>query len=293
MSEIVRPRRSALYVPGANSRALEKSTGLAADMIILDLEDAVAPAEKEASRTRVCAAIESRAFGPREVLVRVNARGTSWHWDDLRAVAATPAHGVLVPKVDSPHEAARLADALDELDAPQTLRLWVMIETPRAVLAAAEIAASSDRIEGLVIGTNDLVNDLGALHVPGRMPVLSSLSHTILAARASGKAVLDGVYNAVRDTEGFVAEAAQGRALGFDGKTLVHPAQIGPANAAFGPSEVDVQRAHEVIDAFSQAEAAGEGVTVVDGQMIEHLHVVYARRVLALQAQIEALTTAA
>ncbi|ORW33171.1 citrate lyase [Mycobacterium paraense] len=277
-----RPRRSALYLPGNNSRALEKGKTLPADVLIFDLEDAVGPDAKADSRTKVCDAISSASYHPREVVVRINGLDTDWHHDDLAAVAASVADGVLVPKVETGEQVRALAASLDKLGAPESLRLWVMIETPRAFLRTEEIASASGRLAAFVVGTNDLVNDLHALHVPGRAPALTALSLAVLGARAAGKAVLDGVFNDIGDEDGFRAEARQGRELGFDGKTLIHPSQIAPANEQFGPSHKEVADARKIVAAYDQARAAGNSVITVDGRMVESLHVRDAQRILAL-----------
>jgi citrate lyase subunit beta/citryl-CoA lyase len=278
----LRPRRSALYLPGNNARALEKGKTLPADVLIFDLEDAVGPDAKADSRARVCDAISSGSYRPREIVVRINGMGTDWHDDDLAAVAGSAAHGVLVPKVETGEQVQALIAALDELAAPESLRLWVMIETPGAILRAEEIASASDRLVALVVGTNDLVNDLHGLHVPGRAPVLAALSLAVLGARAAGKVVLDGVFNDITDEAGFRAEARQGREMGFDGKTLIHPSQVGPANDLFGPSRRELADARKIVSAYEQAQAAGNSVITVDGRMIESLHVRDAQRILAL-----------
>jgi citrate lyase subunit beta/citryl-CoA lyase len=278
----LRPRRSALYLPGNNARAMEKARTLSADVLIFDLEDAVGPDAKAESRAKVCDAISSGGYRPREIVVRVNGLGTDWHDDDLAAVAASTADGVLVPKVESGEQVQALATVLDTLDAPTSLRLWVMIETPRAILRVEEIASASDRLAGLVVGTNDLVNDLHSLHVPGRAPVLPALALAMLGARAAGKAILDGVFNNITDEAGFRAEARQGREMGFDGKTLIHPSQLAPANEVFGPSPEELTDARKIVSAYEQAQATGDSVITVDGRMIESLHVRDAQRILAL-----------
>jgi citrate lyase subunit beta / citryl-CoA lyase len=283
----MRPRRSVLYLPGANERALEKARTLPADALILDLEDAVAPDAKPAARERVCAAFGG--YGDREVAIRVNGKGTPWHDDDLRAVAAAGPDAVVVPKVDSAAEVHAIERAL--ADAPDHTRIWAMIETPVAVLHCAQIAAASERLTALVLGTNDLAKELLAEQVPGRGPLLGPLSMCVLAARATGRVILDGVYNDVRDATGFAAECLQGKQFGFDGKTLVHPSQIEPCNQVFAPSEEDVEHAQEVIAAFLEARAAGRGVATVNGRMIENLHVHNARRVLALAEAVAALSS--
>ena len=282
MAPTTRPRRSALYLPGNKGRALEKGKTLPADVLMFDLEDAVGPDAKADSRVRVCDAIASGGYRPREIVVRINGLGTDWHDDDLAAVAASAADGVLVPKVESGEQVRALAAALDRMGAPPSLRLWAMIETPGSFLRAEEIASASDRLAALVIGTNDLVNDLHAVHVPGRAPVVPALALAVLGARAAGKDVLDGVFNDITDEAGFRAEARQGREMGFDGKTLIHPSQIAPANDLFGPSAEELAGARKVVAAYERAEASGDSVITVDGRMIESLHVRNAQRVLAL-----------
>ncbi|HYQ61650.1 CoA ester lyase [Actinophytocola sp.] len=279
----MRPRRSVLYMPGANERALEKAKTLPADALILDLEDAVAPDAKAAARERVCAAVGS--YGSREVTVRVNGLGTPWHADDLRAAGEAGPDAVVVPKVNSAEEVHAIEKALSH--APDHTAIWAMIETPVAVLNCASIAAASDRLTVLVLGTNDLAKELTAAQVPGRAPLLGPLSTCVLAARATGRVILDGVYNDVRDLDGFAAECRQGRDFGFDGKTLIHPGQVEPCNEIFAPSADEVAHAHRVIEAFEQAQHAGRGVATVDGRMIENLHVVDAQRILALAAAVK------
>lgn len=289
MAPTPRPRRSALYLPGNKDRALEKAKFLPADVLIFDLEDAVGPDAKAESRTRVCSAVASAGYRPREVVVRINGAGTDWHEDDLTAVAASAADAVLVPKVETGHEVEALANTLDRLGAPRSLQLWAMIETPRAILRAEEIASASERLTVLVVGTNDLVNDLHGRHVPGRAPVAPALSWAVLGARAAGKSILDGVYNAIDDEAGFRAEATQGREMGFDGKTLIHPGQVGPANELFGPSEKELADARRIVSAYQEAQAAGASVITVDGRMIESLHVRDAQRILGLADLISQL----
>jgi citrate lyase subunit beta / citryl-CoA lyase len=278
----LRPRRSVLYMPGANPRALEKARTLPADALILDLEDSVAPDAKEQARARVAAAVAAGGYGHREVAVRVNAPGTPWHEDDLRAVAEAGPDAVVVPKVEQPDTVKSVEAALEAAGAPDRTAVWAMIETPAGVLDARAVAASSDRLTVLVMGTNDLVNELRAEQVPGRAPLLTGLSLTLLAARATGKAILDGVYNDVQDLSGFEAETLQGRQLGFDGKTLIHPKQLEPCNRIFAPAPEEVARARRIIEAFEHATSQRRGVVTVDGRMIENLHVEAARRVLAL-----------
>jgi citrate lyase subunit beta / citryl-CoA lyase len=286
---LLRPRRSVLYMPGANERALEKAKGIDADALILDLEDAVSPDAKPEARERVCAAVTSGEYGHRELAIRVNGIGTEWHAADIAAAAKAGPDAVLVPKVNSAAEVLQLVAELEDAGAPDTTALWAMVETPIALLQAAEIAAAHDRLTVIVMGTNDVVNETYGLHVPGRNPVvLTSLSIALLAARAAGKVILDGVYNDVKNLEGFDAEARQGREMGFDGKTLIHPSQVEPANAVFGPSDEEVEHAKAMISTFEEAKAAGQGVVTFNGRMVEELHVRDARRILA---QHEALTT--
>ena len=278
----LRPRRSVLYMPGANERALEKAKGIDADALILDLEDSVSPDAKEQGRANVVAAVRSGEYGHRELAIRVNSIGTTWHDADMAAAAAVGPDAVLVPKVESADQVRQLVAALEAGGAPATTQLWAMIETPRALLHAEEIAAAHDRLTVVVMGTNDIVNETYGLHTPGRNPVvLASLAWTLLAVRAAGKIVIDGVYNDVKDADGFDAEARQGREMGFDGKTLIHPSQVDPANVAFSPSEADLERAEGMIAAFDEAQAEQRGVATFNGRMIEELHVRDARRILA------------
>lgn len=278
----MRPRRSVLYMPGANERALEKAKTLPADALILDLEDAVAPDAKVSARERVCAAVGS--YGSREVTIRVNGAGTPWHADDLRAAGEAGPSAVVVPKVNSVDEVHAIEKALSH--APDHTAIWAMIETPVAVLNCAAIAAASERLTVLVLGTNDLAKEMVAAQVPGRGPLLGPLSMCVLAARATGRVILDGVFNDVRDADGFAEECRQGRDFGFDGKTLIHPSQVGPCNEIFAPSAEEVEHAHRVIAAFEEAGREGRGVATVDGRMIENLHVANARRILELSAAV-------
>lgn len=284
----LRPRRSVLYMPGANERALEKAKTLPADAVILDLEDAVAPDAKADARKRVCAAAASGEYGEREVTIRVNGLDTEWHADDLRAVAEAGPAGVVVPKINSAAAVQQVERALEQAGAPDHTAIWAMVETPIAMLHAHEIASASERLTVLVLGTNDLAKELQAEHVPGRAPLLSGLSLALLGARAAGKVILDGVFNDVQDLEGFEAECVQGRQFGFDGKTLIHPKQLEPCNRVFAPSEEEVERSRRIIDAFEEASREGRGVVTVDGRMIENLHVENARRVLALAEAVAA-----
>jgi citrate lyase subunit beta / citryl-CoA lyase len=283
------PRRSVLYMPGANERALEKAKTLPTDALILDLEDAVAPDAKVDARARVCTAASSGEYGKREVTIRVNGIGTQWHEEDLRAVAKAGPAAVVVPKINSAADVRTIERALEAAGAPEHTKIWAMVETPIAMLHAEEIASSSERLTVLVMGTNDLAKELHAEHVPGRAPLLGGLSLALLAARAAGKEILDGVYNDVADLGGFQDECIQGRQLGFDGKTLIHPKQIEPCNSAFAPSEEEITLSRRIIEAFEEAQREGRGVVTVDGRMIENLHVDNARRVLAVAEAIGAL----
>lgn len=283
-----RPRRSVLYLPASNARAMEKAATIPCDGLILDLEDAVAPDAKPAAREAACDAVRSARYGAREVAVRVNSADTQWHHDDLAAACAAGPDAVLVPKVGSADEVLGLVDAMASLDAPAHTRLWAMVESPSAMLHCEEIAAASERLTVLVVGTNDLAKELYAAHVPGRHPLLTGLGLALLAARATGKAILDGVYNDVRDTDGFLVECRQAAEMGFDGKTLVHPGQVEGANAAFGPSEEQLEEARGVIGAWE--EGRGTGVVTYRGRMVESLHVETARRTLAVA---EAIASAA
>jgi citrate lyase subunit beta / citryl-CoA lyase len=282
MSDLLRPRRSVLYMPGANERALEKAKTLPADALILDLEDAVAPDSKVEARGRVCAAAASGEYGMREITIRVNSIETEWHADDVRAVAEAGPAGMVVPKVGSAADVHQVEKALEAGGAPDHTTIWAMIETPVAMLHAEEIARASERLAVFVMGTNDLAKELHAEHVPGRQPLVTGLSLALLGARAAGKVILDGVYNDIKDEEGFTAECLQGRRMGFDGKTLIHPSQVEPCNRIFAPSDDEVASSREIIEAFEAAQAEGRGVVTVNGRMIENLHVDNARRVLAL-----------
>jgi citrate lyase subunit beta / citryl-CoA lyase len=282
MNAAARPRRSALYVPGANARALEKARGLAADALILDLEDAVAPGAKEAARAQVLAALQAEGRWRGERVVRVNGAATPWGKDDLAALARAGADALCLPKVESPDELRAAAAALEAAGAPAGLALWAMIETPRGVLAAREIAAATPRLACLVAGTSDLVKDLRARHTAGRAEVLTSLSLLLLAARAAGLNALDGVHLDLSDAAGFEAACRQGRDLGFDGKTLIHPSQLEAANRVFAPSPEELSVAQRIVEAHAEAVAAGKGITVVDGRLVESLHVAEAERLLAL-----------
>ncbi len=276
----LRPRRSVLYMPAANARALEKAKTIAADAVIFDLEDAVAPDAKEAARDQAVAAASSGDYGHREITIRCNGLDTEWGTADLQAIAGSGAAAVVVPKVSSVDDVDAVSAQLDGAGAPATMRIWPMIETPRAIFDVRDIAAHS-RVDVLVMGTNDLARELRAGLVRGRHPLLPHLATALLAAREAGVAILDGVYNDVRDPDGFRIECVQGVEMGFDGKTLVHPDQVAIANDVWAPSDDEIEHARKVIAAFEEAEAGGQGVITVDGTMIENLHVENARRVLA------------
>ncbi len=281
------PRRSVLYMPAANERALEKAKTLPADAIIFDLEDAVAPDAKPQAREQAAAAVASGEYGRRELTIRCNGLDTQWGADDIAVAAAAKPSAVVIPKVST---VAYLDDIAARLDAAgaDTTTIWAMVETPTAILDARAIAAHP-RVTVLVMGTNDLARELRApLGVAHRSNLVPHLAAAVLAAREAGKVILDGVFNDVKDLDGFAAECRQGVELGFDGKTLIHPGQVEPANAAWSPTEADIEQARKVIDAFAAAEAEGRGVVTVDGRMVENLHVDNARRTLAVAAAIAA-----
>ena len=281
-----RPRRSVLYMPGSNARALEKAKTLAADGLILDLEDAVAPEAKDEARQQVCDAVKAGGYGKRELLVRVNGLGTPWGHRDVSAAATCGADAILIPKVESADMVRQVAAIMDANNAPASMAIWCMMETPRGILKAEEIAQSSPRMGGFVMGTSDLAKDLHCAHTPLRLPMLTSLSLCVLAARAYGLAVIDGVHLDLNDAEGFEQSCIQGLELGFDGKTLIHPKTIDDANRIFAPSEAEITWSRTIIAAHAQAAAEGKGVVVVDGKLIENLHVENARRIVALAEAI-------
>jgi citrate lyase subunit beta / citryl-CoA lyase len=286
-TEKFRARRSVLYMPSSNERALEKAKTIPADGLILDLEDAVAPDAKAEARERACAAVTSGEYGAKELTIRINGADTQWHEDDLAAAAKAGPDAIVVPKVNSPEAVRDLVAAMERAGAPEHTKLWAMIESPYAILHAEEIAAASDRLTVLVLGTNDLVKELFIEHVPGRAPIMTSLQLLVLAARAAGKVVLDGVYNDVKNAEGFAEECRQGRQLGYDGKTLIHPGQVEGANAAFAPDEQAVEDARGLIAAWE--DGAGKGVVTYNGRMVESLHVESAQRTLSIHEAIRAL----
>ena len=275
-----RPRRSVLYMPGSNARALEKAATLPADALILDLEDAVAPESKELARSQVCAAVKARRFGKREITIRVNGLDTPWGHDDMEQAVAAGPDAILVPKIDSATDVAHAHQHM--VDAAPACALWLMIETPRAIFNANAIAEAGGRLACFVMGTNDLVKELRAKHTPGREALLASLNISVLAARAHKLAVIDGVYNDIADAPGFEAVCRQGRALGFDGKTLIHPSQIERCNAAFSPDPAEVLDARAILAAFALPENQGKGTIALNGRMIELLHAEIARQTVAL-----------
>ncbi len=280
------PLRSVLYMPSSNERALEKAKTIPCDGLILDLEDAVAPDAKVEARAKAVAAVKSGEYGRRTVTIRVNGIGTAWHDDDIVAASQAGPAAIVVPKVNSAAEVQQLVAAMEAAGAPGHTKLWAMIETPIAVLDVLSIAQASPRLGAFVLGTNDLVKELYAEHVPGRAPILPSLHTALLAGRAAGIAVIDGVYNDVKNVEGFLAECEQGRQMGFDGKTLIHPNQVEGANTAFAPSEAAVEDARGLIEAF---ESSDGGVVTYKNKMVENLHVESAKRTLSIHEAIQAL----
>jgi citrate lyase subunit beta/citryl-CoA lyase len=287
-----RPRRSVLYMPGSNARAIEKAPTLPADGVIIDLEDAVAPDAKAAAREQVAAAVKQGGFGSREVFIRVNGFDTPWHSDDVTAAALAAPDAILVPKVNSSEQLEILGQRLLDMKADRKIRIWAMIETPAAILNIIDIAAaakdSETRLAGFVLGTNDLAKETSARLVPGRAPMLPWLTTCVLAARCYGIAILDGVYNDIGNADGFIAECEQGRDLGMDGKTLIHPNQIEPCNRAFSPSEAEIAQARKFIAAFDLPENADKGAIMLDGRMVERMHADIARRTVAIADAIAA-----
>lgn len=282
MTSSTRPYRSVLYIPGSKPRAIEKARGLAVDAIIFDLEDAVSPPEKPAARATLQEELAKGGFGQRLKIVRVNGFDTEWGAEDAAAVANMQADAVLLPKVESPADIDRLAEITGDLP------VWAMMETPRGMLNAAAIAAHP-LLEGLVMGTNDLAKELQTRFRADRLPMLTGLGLCLLAARAEGKVIVDGVYNAFKDEEGLAVECEQGRDMGFDGKTLIHPAQVAAANAAFAPTEAEIDLARRQIAAYEETLATGQSVAVVDGRIVENLHVETAKSTLAKAEAIAAM----
>lgn len=284
----LRPRRSVLYMPAANERALEKAKGISCDAIIFDLEDAVSPDSKDVARTQAVAAANSGEYGKRELTIRCNALSTPWGGADIAAAATADISAVVIPKVQSVAEVDAVSSALDAAGAPRDMTIWAMIETPTAIFDIRAIAAHP-RVNVLVMGTNDLVREVRAVQVAGRAPMLSYLATALLGAREAGKSILDGVYNDIKNAEGFRAECLQGFEMGFDGKTLIHPDQVSTTNEVWTPTPAEVEHSHRVIEAFDEALKLGKGVVQLDGKMIENLHVDNARRILAISAAIAEL----
>ncbi|MCC9620924.1 CoA ester lyase [Thalassospira sp. MA62] len=282
MAASVRPRRSVLYMPGSNARALEKGRTLPADGLILDLEDAVAPDAKELARDQIVDALEQGGYGKREIHVRTNGLNTPWGHADIVAAANTCADVILLPKVESADTVCLAASIMEAEGAHDDMRIWCMMETPLGILHANEIAAAHPRLGGFVMGTSDLAKDLNCAHTPDRQPLITSLGLCLLAARAHGLAILDGVHLDLSDDDGFAASCKQGREMGFDGKTLIHPKTIEMANDAFAPAEEEIAWARKIMAAHDQAVSQGDGVVVVDGKLVENLHVVSAERLVKM-----------
>jgi citrate lyase subunit beta/citryl-CoA lyase len=283
-----RPRRSVLYMPAANERALEKAKTIASDALIFDLEDAVSPESKDAARENAVKAASSGEYGTREITIRCNGLDTPWGAADIAAAAKSCASSIVIPKVGDAAAVDAVSKHLDAAAAPAEMLIWAMIETPSAIFNARSIAAHP-RVAVLVMGTNDLVKELHAAQVPGRAPVISHLATALLAAREADKPILDGVYNDIKNAEGFRAECVQGMQMGFDGKTLIHPDQVAIANEVWAPGESEVEHARRVIEAFNAARAEGKGVVQLDGKMIENLHVANAERLIAIASAIAEL----
>jgi citrate lyase subunit beta/citryl-CoA lyase len=282
MAAAPRPRRSVLYMPGSNARALEKGRTLPADGLILDLEDAVAPDAKDTARDQIVAALSEGGYGKREIQIRTNGLNTPWGYADIVAASKTSADAILLPKVESADTVRQVANIMEAEGAHAGMTIWCMMETPLAMLNAKEIAGAHPRLGGFVMGTSDLAKDLNCAHTPDRLPMVTSLGLCVLAARAYGLAILDGVHLDLSDDAGFEASCKQGREFGFDGKTLIHPKTIAAANEAFAPAEAEIDWARKIIAAHEEASAAGQGVVVVDGKLIENLHVVSAKKLVAM-----------
>jgi citrate lyase subunit beta/citryl-CoA lyase len=292
MPKTARPRRSVLYMPGSNARALEKAKSLPADGLILDLEDAVAPDAKELARRQVCEMVQGGGYGMRELIIRVNGLATPWGYGDIAAASRTGADAILLPKVESADAIRHMEAIMKANGAPEGMAIWAMMETPRSVLESQRIAESSARMTCLVMGTSDLAKELDCAHTHERLPFITSLSLCMLAARASGLAIVDGVYLDLKDDSGFEYACRQGAELGFDGKTLIHPNQIAACNRVFTPRAEDVEWSRKIIAAHSAAAARGEGVAVVDGKLIENLHVESAQRLVKMAEAIEQMQAA-
>ncbi|HEY5047435.1 MAG TPA: CoA ester lyase [Rhizomicrobium sp.] len=285
MTAAIRPRRSVLYMPGSNARAMEKARNLPADALILDLEDAVAPDAKENARALVCEAVKAGGFGKREVIVRINALSTAWGEADVAAVAVANPDAILVPKVSSASELRQVEALLPG----GNMALWGMIETPLAIFNLPQIAGAGGRLACFVMGTNDLIKEFRGVHMPERQNLVAALSLSVAAARAFGLAAIDGVYNDIHNTDGLYLICRQGRDFGFEGKTLIHPSQIAPCNAVFAPSPQEVEGARRIIAAFEKQENANTGAIALDGRMVERLHAEIARRTIALAEAIAEL----
>ena len=293
MLKIARPRRSVLYMPGSNARALEKGRTLAADGLILDLEDAVAPDAKETARDQIRGAIKEGGYGKRELIVRVNSMDTSWGHDDLAEAATMGADAGLLPKVESAGTVYQAEAILETSGAPSDLAIWCMMETPLGMLHAEEVSEASPRVGALVMGTSDLAKDLHCAHTRDRLPFITSLGLCMLAARAAGIAILDGVHLDLEDDEGFEHACRQGAEMGFDGKTLIHPKTIDAANKAFSPSSEEIEWSKKIIAAHAEAAGEGKGIVVVDGKLVENLHVLNAERLVAMAEAITELAAPA
>ena len=292
MTASVRPRRSVLYMPGSNARALEKAKTLPADALILDLEDAVAPDQKALAREQVCTAVLAGGYGGRELIIRANGLDTAWGAEDVIAAAKAGPDAILLPKVETAAQVQQAEQLLNQHGAPDKTAIWCMMETPKGILHAETIAASSKRLAAFVMGTSDLVKDLNAQHTPLRLPVITALGLCLLAARAYGLTILDGVYLDLDDDAGFEAACRQGLELGFDGKTLIHPKTVDAANRVFAPSPAQVAHAHKIIAAFEAASKEGKAVVLVDGKLVENLHVEQAKKLAALADAIAKLQAA-
>ncbi|NEV79465.1 CoA ester lyase [Rhodopseudomonas sp. BR0C11] len=288
---MIRPRRSLLFMPGSNARALEKARLLPADGLILDLEDAVAPDAKDTARDQIATAVAAKGYGKREILVRINALDTAWWQDDIAMAAKAGPDGILVPKVSTIEDIATVSSKLAELGADPSIRVWIMIETARGVLHAEELAAqkqdAKSRLEGFVFGPNDISRETGIRMLPGRSTMLSMITHCVLAARVHGLVALDGPYSDIGNVDGLSEECAQARDLGFDGKTLIHPGQIDACNAAFTPPPEDVAQARKILAAFERPENQGRGAIQLDGRMVERLHAEIAKKTIAIADAIE------
>ena len=291
MSRSIRPRRSVLYMPGSNPRALEKARTLSADGLIFDLEDAVAPDAKDMARTQIADALKAGGYEHRQTIIRVNGLQTPWGHADLVAAATSGADAILLPKVESADAVHHALAVLDQAGAPENLPVWAMMETARGMLHAEEIAGASPRLTGFVMGTSDLAKELHAAHTPLRLPMITALGLCLLAGRAFGLTLLDGVHLDLADEEGYAASCQQGLDLGFDGKTLIHPKQIEPANRIFTPDDTAIAQAEKIIAAHEAAAAEGKGVVVVDGRLVESLHVEDAKRQMQLAEAIRQMTT--